>query len=488
MSKVTGLCKISNLRKSWLYLQKNGLKDTWYAAAERVRDKNSRCYELKTLPLAEIEAQQKQAEKLKQESSVCFSILVPAYETKPQYLLALLQSVAAQTYSDWELVIVDASQTACVADTVEQFCRKQPYCNDKIVYHKLQENQGISDNSNAGLSLLSGNYTGLMDHDDTLAPDALYEMAQAIDKAQKAGEEAIMLYSDEDKMDESGSRYYEPHYKVKFNYDLILSNNYICHFLVLQTEVLKKLQFRKLYDGAQDYDLVLRCIRLAEKKKSQGSAAQILHVDKILYHWRCHLGSTADNPASKMYAYEAGRKAVSDYCSEQGMKVFLHHEKHLGFYRMEYQRDIFRVRPDIGAVGGRMIKNRKIYAGAYDEEGRILYEGLHKNFSGYMHRAVLRQDVDAVDIRCIRLRKELLPLLHDLLTEELGEAHTLCKAVSGQENGEDAISETVMAAWRIGSVTQEQLSRISIELGRCIRQAGYLVLWDPGMELVLKEI
>lgn len=487
MSKAAKIWNVSNLRRACLYLQKNGLKDTWYAASERMHDQKRESYTRKILSGEEIIQQQKQAEKLKQESSVCFSILVPAYETKPEYMEELLHSVAAQTYPGWELVLVDAGKTEGVRETVEGFLEQFPQYQNQVRYQKLAQNKGISENSNEALPLLRGNYTGLLDHDDTLSPNALYEMAQAIRNTGQDGGEAMLLYSDEDKMNEDGSRYYEPHFKEEFNYDLILSNNYICHFFVLQTQVLRELKFRSLYDGAQDYDLILRVMELAEKKRNQGKPAEIVHVADILYHWRCHTGSTADNPASKMYAYEAGRKAVADYCNTKGWKVSVHHEKHLGFYRLEYEREIFRVRPDIGAIGGKILKKGKIVSGAYRADATVLYEGLDGHFSGYMHRAVLKQDVAALDIRCILLRSELQPLLVKTLQEELGGRHLLTQKSAAAENfREGNFSEVVLAAWKTGSLTEEQIRRISLALGGKLREAGYLMLWDPDRRLVLK--
>lgn len=487
MSKAAKIWNVSNLRKARLYLQKNGLKDTWYAAAERIHDQKRERYTRKILSGEEIIRQQKQAEKLKQESSVCFSILVPAYETKPEYMEELLHSVAAQTYPEWELVLVDAGKTEGVRETVERFLQQFPQYRNQIRYQKLAQNKGISENSNEALPLLRGNYTGLLDHDDTLSPDALYEMARAIRHTGEDGREAVLLYSDEDKMNEDGSRYYEPHFKEEFNYDLILSNNYICHFLVVQTQLLQELKFCSLYDGAQDYDLILRVMEKIEKKRRQGQEAEIVHVADILYHWRCHSGSTADNPASKMYAYEAGRKAVADYCNRKGWKVFVHHEKHLGFYRLEYEREIFRVRPDIGAVGGKILKKGKIVSGAYRIDATVLFEGLDGHFSGYMHRAVLKQDVAALDIRCMLLRSELHPLLAETLQEELGGKHLLTKKSAETACFRDGnFSEVVLAAWKMGSLTDEQIRRISLALGEKLRKAGYLVLWDPERRLVLK--
>lgn len=143
-----------------------------------------------------------------------------------------------------------------------------------------------------------------------LTPDALYEMADAVTKAYDRGVKVTFAYSDEDKCDGEETRYYDPNHKENFNYDLILSNNYICHFLVMDAELMKRLQFRPECDGAQDYDLVLRAVAEVLAADGQAGEKSILHIPKVLYHWRCHEASTAANPHSKKYAYEAGLRAL----------------------------------------------------------------------------------------------------------------------------------------------------------------------------------
>ena len=288
----------------------------------------------------------------------------------------------------------------------------------------------------------SGSYIALLDHDDTLEPDALYRMMNAaLEEKKRRGEMPWMLYSDEDKGNGDMSEFYEPHYKMDFNLDLLLSNNYICHFLVMKAELMKKLRFRREYDGAQDHDLVLRAA--GELLNDTG---RIVHVPHILYHWRCHTGSTAENPQSKMYAYEAGRRAVEDFCNRQNWKIKVEHTKHLGFFRVEYTGNILAQRSDVAAVGGRLISGGKIVAGAYDENGGVLYQGLNRHFSGYMHRAVLQQDAAAVDVRKMMVRKELQPVLDEIKKQETDP----CK--------------------------------ISLRFGKEAALLGYRIVWDPFME------
>lgn len=152
-----------------------------------------------------------------------FSILVPTYRTPENYLREMIDSVLAQTYGSFELILADASGDESVKQVVDT------YEDKRIRYIRLAENKGISGNTNEALKHATGLYTGLLDHDDLLTPDALYENAMAIAEARSRGIRPQLLYSDEDKCDENGENYFCPHKKEEFNLDLILSNNYICH-------------------------------------------------------------------------------------------------------------------------------------------------------------------------------------------------------------------------------------------------------------------
>ena len=242
---------IQNIRKTINYSKKNGYKEALYAACERVLAKYHADYHYEK-PTKESLLQQK---KEQEGYTTSFSIVVPAYETKSEYLITLIDSCLEQSYEKWELLIADGSQSNIVEQCVAR------YRDERIHYVRLAENGGISVNTNQALSYATGEYCGLLDHDDWLTPDALFEMAKLIHEAKNKGIIPVMLYSDEDKSDSKGEVFFDPHFKLDFNPDLILSNNYICHFCVVKTELLQKFQLRKEYDGAQDYDLVLRIVR-----------------------------------------------------------------------------------------------------------------------------------------------------------------------------------------------------------------------------------
>jgi len=407
---MAGFFSLANARKTWYYLQKNGIKSACLAVWERLEERKQPPYQYTAPSYAVLEAQRIQAKKEGAAKPVCFSVLVPAYETKREYLTALLDSVRAQSWPYWELVIADAGHTGQVYETLTEWCRQHcvllqeensptesVFRAGQIRYVKLKQNGGISENTNAALAYAFGEYTGLLDHDDLLTPDALFEMAAAIQENNRHKARAEIFYSDEDKCDGSGRLFYEPHYKTDFDPELLLTNNYICHFMVMKTECLQSLKLRRAYDGAQDFDLMLRAL-------AKGCA--FAHVPHVLYHWRCHTDSTAANPQSKRYAYEAGKRAVADFCQNKGWHVTVSDTRHLGFYRVDYE-DLWRDRPEIGAVAYPVSKKGRLLSGIYEKDGSQRFEGLRSGFSGYIHRAVLQQQAHTADVRQLRVRPQL---------------------------------------------------------------------------------
>jgi len=379
------------IQKTKKYLRRNGLKQTVFAVAQNLTLKIPKEYYYQPLSAEEIRYIKDNPPQTKER----ISILVPAYKTNPVYFRELLESVAGQYYPYWELLIADASGDDSLLSLVLEY-RSQISQHSEIRYLVLEENLGISDNTNVALDAATGSYIGLLDHDDVLTPDALYWIAREI-----ANSDPDLIYTDEDKTDESMKRFYEPHRKKKLNLDLIMSNNYICHFSVMKAELMKRLRFRKEYDGAQDYDILLRCIAQAENSE------KVVHIPRILYHWRCHENSTASNTDAKMYAYESGLKAVEDFAKSRGYHVEVNHMNHLGFYRVTYLPDLFTNRPEVGVIGGPVYAFGKMNGGAMDKNGKVIYDGLPAGYSGYQHRADLCMSVSAVDIRNMIVRPDL---------------------------------------------------------------------------------
>lgn len=620
---------IANLKKTIYYLRRNGLKNTWKAAMERLEQRKDEPYVWQPLTKDQWKTGRERSLELIREArkagkkAPAFSILVPAYRTDPRFLGELVKSLLDQTYPLWELLILDASEDNGVRDALREFCGREevllseespesagdaafrplesrlpfektpesagdaifrplesrvPFektpesaaekngsaggCDGQfslVRYVRLSKNGGISENTNAGLPLARGEYIGLLDHDDVLTADALQCMAEVILGQENIGEmgdtcqtDVKLLYSDEDKWNGEENGFYEPNFKEDFNLDLLLSNNYICHFLVLERELFRELKLRKEYDGAQDYDLVLRA---AERL---GGGAAVRHIPKVLYHWRCHSASTAENPRSKTYAYEAGRRALQDYADRNGLNARAVNLKHVGFYRLEYlpgekpvlrqkpergtaaavqepensiseagqkfERGTFAAgqypergtssaeqepgdmtferlspegaapksllppvllqRPDLGAVGGRVtagkdyrpspreqaaypevrLKKGCLVGGRMDFAGRVYYYGLKPGYSGYLHRAVLTQDAEAVDIRCICVAEDC----RKLFEETTGISYVT-------RPGSQWFDSSVIPA-------EADVAQLSLRFGQALRQQGRRILWDPGQE------
>lgn len=402
MGKVT-----DSIAKTKRYLRRNGLKKTVSAVMERISAPKHEDYGF--APLTDEEINKIQAYSFNK--PVKISILVPAYRTNPTFFRELLDSVKTQYYPYWELVIADASGNNDLESIVEEY-RAGLSEKSSIVYLTLEDNKGISENTNVALEAATGDYIGLLDHDDVLTPDALFYVAKAIEESAP-----VMIFSDEDKTDAELKTFYEPHRKKKINLDLILTNNYICHFCVMRADVMKGLKFRSEYDGAQDFDIILRCIA------GQKEDTETIHIPRILYHWRCHAESTAANTDSKQYAYESGKRAVEDFIAQKGWNATVEHMPHLGFYRTTYAPDIFTNREEVGILAGPVYKGGKIAGGAMKREGTVMYKGLPKGFSGYMHRAALKQKVAAGDVRNMRVRPELQDLWDKEVAPKLEEKY-----------------------------------------------------------------
>lgn len=474
------IIKKSNLQKTYHYLKKNGLKNTYYAVWERVKVGKGPDYHYEEVEEVVLARQRQETVA----SPYRFSILVPAYETKEEHLREMIESVLNQSYGKFELIIADASRGNGVQEAVGS------YPDRRIRYIRLEENRGISENTNAALAIAKGEYIGLLDHDDVLAPDALYEMAKAIRESAQRGKTAWMLYSDEDKGNGDMTEFYEPHRKHGLNLDLLFSNNYFCHFLVMRKELMRSLQLRESYDGAQDYDLVLRAIGRLIYEEERGRDS-VVHVPKVLYHWRCHSESTAENPESKRYAYEAGKRALEDFMAARGWKGSVEHTLHLGFYRIAYENGIFAQRKEVGVVGGKLVdKKGRIVGGIYNSRGKCLYAGLNRNFSGYMHRAALVQEAYAVDLRYMRVKKELWGIFEDVFgipyreKEMDGMRRFPYEEIVLHEKAGNTVKKESERNIKEGGAQNrdENLKKLCLDFGRRVRRAGYMVVWIPDWE------
>ncbi|MGN0973214.1 MAG: glycosyltransferase [Bacilli bacterium] len=230
----------------------------------------------------------------KQKYNPLISIVVPVYNVPIKYLEECIDSVLNQNYSNWELCLVDDCSTN---EDIKPTLEKYEKMDKRIKVHYRKENGRIAEATNTGFKMAKGEFIGLLDNDDVLTVDALYEVVKVLNSNRKVD----FIYSDEDKLNLKYERC-EPYFKSDWSPDTFMSNNYLCHFSVFRKSLLDKVGGeRSEYDGAQDFDLFLR---LTEEAK------EICHISKILYHWRIIPGSTSDCISAKSYAVEAGRKAV----------------------------------------------------------------------------------------------------------------------------------------------------------------------------------
>ena len=297
----------NNLNKIKYYFRRYGIVETSKKVFKRVfhikenRKSNQEQYliwmEKNKLTEADLEEQRNYKFKV----SPKVSVVVPMYNTNEIFFKELIESIEKQTYSNWELCLADGSES-------ENENLKQYMKNEKIKYKFLNSNKGISENTNEAIKMATGEYIGFLDHDDILSEDALYEIVKCINE----NEEAEFIYSDEDKIDQTGERF-EPYFKPDYSPETLECNNYITHFVVVKKELIDEVgMLDSKFNGAQDFDFVLRATVKAKR---------VEHISKVLYHWRVHRDSTANVADAKPYAYEAGVRAVKAHierCLKKG--------------------------------------------------------------------------------------------------------------------------------------------------------------------------
>ena len=246
------------------------------------------------------------------------SIVVPMYNTEKLFFKELIDSLKNQTYKDWELCLADGSE-------VPNELLKDYMDDGRIKYSFLNSNLGISENTNAAIKMATGDYIGFLDHDDILSQDALFEVVRAINE----NKDADFIYSDEDKIDENNERF-EPYFKPDFSPETLECNNYITHFVVVKKDLLNEVGcLDSAFNGAQDFDFVLR---------ATSKAKNVVHISKILYHWRVHRQSTAEVADAKPYAFEAGIKVVEKYLERTGKEGTVENGQDVpGIYKINYK-------------------------------------------------------------------------------------------------------------------------------------------------------
>lgn len=320
----TALKRISPkmMKRFFEYLKENGIKETVYKILFGMQEEFDYDAWFRRNRILD--------EELERQKKIVFpyapkiSILVPTFNTPKDLLIEMIESVRNQSYANWQLCIADGSNQEETKNILKEYVSK----DNRIVVSWLDKNYGISENTNKALELADGEYTALFDHDDVLELNALYEVVSSLQKVHHD-----IVYTDEDKLNGKTLQYEDPNFKSDYNEDLLLSHNYITHFFVVKTNILREVGgFNSEYDGAQDYDVILKCV---EKTND------IHHIAKILYHWRMHEGSTALNPESKMYCYIAGEKAIQHHLDRIGVKakVEMRKKPYWGLYHVGYLLD-----------------------------------------------------------------------------------------------------------------------------------------------------
>ena len=310
---------IQKLKKLYAYIKYYGIKLFIYRVME---EKSKKSFDYQTW----FKKHQVNSSTLKiQQSKVWevelrISVLVPLYNTNAEHLHVLIQSMKAQSYKHWELILADGSEdSTAIMNIISEYST----VDARIRYTKLPNNMGISGNTNAAFHMASGDYIGLLDHDDFLEPDALYCIVEAIQTTH-----CDVVYTDEDKVSEDGTKYFRPTFKPDYNPFLLRSNNYICHFFVFRKDLVQhNLVFDESYDGAQDYDLILRVCEEAKLVK---------HIPRVLYHWRSSETSTSANPFHKIYAYEAGRRAIQAHYQRLQIMANVSNTRIPGYYESTF--------------------------------------------------------------------------------------------------------------------------------------------------------
>lgn len=324
MVKKMNLVSITNIRKGIYYIKNFGFK----AFIIKVRNKivsmlsGERQYQIwiRNNEPKEIELEAQRHQGFEYQPKI--SIITPVFDTPKKILIEMIESVITQTYAEWELCIADGnSEEQDVRETLNAYAEK----DNRIKIKLLQKNKGIAGNSNEALALAASDFVTFLDHDDKLPPFALYEIVNTINK----NLDADFFYSDEDILSYNGKKRLKPHFKPDWSPDTLRSYNYITHLTVIRRDLLDKIGwFREGFDGSQDYDLILRATELAER---------IVHIPKILYHWRESKGSAAGNPFAKLYAYDAAKMALSEHLQRIGLKGEVHNSPLWGIYTIKYE-------------------------------------------------------------------------------------------------------------------------------------------------------
>lgn len=390
------------------YFKKNGVRKTCTKTV-KVMDKllaEKRTYKYLFSTEEELEKQRE----AHFEKKPIYSILIPMYNTPLEFFKELVDAIQGQTYEKWELCLADGTEYDTEA---AQYAIGLSKNDSRIKYKKLESNEGISGNTNKALEMATGDYIVLCDHDDLLTRDALYYVTRALNE-----DSYDTLYSDEDKVDMTGKHFFEPSFKPDFNIDFLRGGNYICHMFVTRTEIAQKVRFKEEYDGAQDYDFIFRCCEMSGK---------VYHIPRILYHWRCHMNSTASNPESKLYAYEAGVKALQANLDRSGIQADAYMSEFWGYYLIRYKQV---GNPKVSLISTKQLSSDVLDSIKYENIEHIFIEGDYtaERINNAVKNKVTGDILFFLDPRIVGLQENCFEeLLSPLQREDLGSVFAMVK-------------------------------------------------------------
>lgn len=307
-----------NLKKVKTCLRENGWKGLFVKIKNKIKCRRESVKQTRT---HEKELALQRRKKFSADHKI--SIAVPLYNTPLKLLEEMICSVLAQTYAGWELCLADGSDAAHAY--TREICVKYVQKDARIRYKKLEENTGISGNTNEALRMATGDYIALLDHDDRLHPSALFKAMEAI-----CGQGADLIYTDEKLFENIPEDGMSAHYKPDYSPDTLRGGNYICHFSVFSRKLMEDAGggFCSEFDGSQDFDMILR---LTEKAK------KIVHIPEILYYWRACSGSVAQDMTAKPYVFESARRAIACHLERMGLKGKVTDSSELSSYRIRYE-------------------------------------------------------------------------------------------------------------------------------------------------------
>lgn len=461
MVQIAKQLNMRNVKKAFYYMKRYGIHGLLEMSMKRSAAENEYLQWFVNNRVSKSELEQQRSMKFLYAPLI--SVIVPTYHTPQKLLVDMIESVRSQSYSNWELCLADGSEgDAEVKAVINEYVQLD--ARIKCVF--LEKNMGISGNTNAAFDIAQGDYVGLLDHDDFLESDALFEVVKCLQENR-----ADVVYTDEDKVSYDGKLFMEPNFKPDFSLDLLRSCNYITHFFVVKRNLIQNIGgFRSGFDGAQDYDLIFRCVE---------QAGAINHIPRVLYHWRLSGQSTADRLENKTYCLEAGKHSIEEHLKREHVQgnvdylgsayAFYHIRyntpglenvsiiystedlKHAsGDYYLFLNPDLKEMdensiaelvgvcsRNEVGAVGAQLISkdHRILHAGIFEDT--LAHYGVYEGQMGYLGRAQLNADCDAVLTDCIMIRRDVferigLPFPFSLgtLKERVELSSIYCKAIS----------------------------------------------------------